>query len=72
MQTYAGNTPLHTATGRDMEEIVKLLVSNGADVNISNLEGDRPRVVHSSEMVSGVYGCVSQGGWVDLVLYYLD
>ena len=49
--TYTGNTPLHTAAGRHMDEMIKLLSNHGADVNIANMEGDKPRVVHTSEQV---------------------
>lgn len=50
-KTFAGNTALHTASGRDMEYMVKLLMQNGANVNIANREGDIPRVVRTSEQV---------------------
>ena len=49
--TFSGNTPLHTASGRDMENMVKLLLAHGANVNIPNLEGDIPKVVRTSEQV---------------------
>ena len=49
--TYTRNTPLHTAAGRHMDEMIKLLSNHGADVNIANMEGDKPRVVHTSEQV---------------------
>ena len=49
--TFAGNTPLHTASGREMDEMVKLLMTHGANVNIANLEGDIPKVVRTSEQV---------------------
>lgn len=49
--TFAGNTPLHTASGRDMDQMVKLLIEHGADVNIANLEGDIPKVGQTSEQV---------------------
>lgn len=50
--TFAGNTPLHTASGREMDQMAKLLMTHGANVNIANLEGDIPRVVRSSEQVN--------------------
>ena len=50
--TFAGNTPLHTASGREMDQIAKLLMTHGANVNIANLEGDTPKVVRSSEQVN--------------------
>ena len=49
--TFAGNTPLHTASGRDMDQMVKLLIQHGANVNIANLEGDIPKVGQTSEQV---------------------
>ena len=49
--TYSRNTCLHTATGRDMDEMVKLLLKHGANVNLANLEGDIPKVVRSSAQV---------------------
>lgn len=52
--TFAGNTPLHTASGREMDEMVKLLLKHGANVNIANLEGDIPKVVRTSEQVNTV------------------
>jgi ankyrin repeat protein len=50
--TYSGNTPLHTAAGRQMQEMILLLSKHGADVNVANMEGDKPRVVQGSEQVS--------------------
>ena len=50
--TFAGNTPLHTASGREMDQMAKLLMTHGANVNIANLEGDIPKVVRSSEQVN--------------------
>ena len=50
--TFAGNTPLHTASGREMDEMVQLLLAHGANVNIANLEGDIPKVVRTSEQVN--------------------
>lgn len=50
--TFSGNTPLHTAAGRQMQEMIKLLSRHGADVNVANLEGDKPKVVQGSEQVS--------------------
>ena len=50
--TFAGNTALHTASGREMDQMAKLLVTHGANVNIANLEGDIPKVVRSSEQVN--------------------
>ena len=50
--TYSGNTPLHTAAGRHMQEMIRLLSEHGADVNMANMEGDKPRVVQGSEQVT--------------------
>lgn len=47
--TFAGNTPLHTASGREMDDMAKLLMTHGANVNIANREGDIPKVVRTSE-----------------------
>ena len=41
-QTFAGNTPLHTASGRHMENIVHTLLEFGADRKLTNFEGDLP------------------------------
>ena len=41
-QTLAGNTPLHTASGRRMENIVNILLEFGADRKLTNFEGDLP------------------------------
>ena len=49
--TFAGNTPLHTASGREMDDMAKLLMTHGANVNIANREGDIPKVVRTSEQV---------------------
>ena len=57
-KTFAGNTALHTASGRDMEYMVKLLMQNGANVNIANMEGDIPRVVRTSEQVRPFFNLV--------------
>ena len=50
--TFAGNTPLHTASGREMDDMAKLLLRHGANANIANLEGDIPKVVRTSEQVN--------------------
>ncbi|XP_032230472.1 nuclear factor NF-kappa-B p100 subunit isoform X2 [Nematostella vectensis] len=46
-RTFSGNTAMHTAAGRQMDEVVSLLASYGADVNIQNREGDIPRVAYA-------------------------
>lgn len=40
--TFAGNTPLHVASGRKMKEIVAVLMAYGANPGIANYEGDLP------------------------------
>lgn len=51
VMTCSGNSPLHTAAGRHMLEMIRLLCDHGADVNLANMEGDKPRVVHTSQQV---------------------
>ncbi|XP_065901847.1 NF-kappa-B inhibitor epsilon-like isoform X2 [Dysidea avara] len=40
--TFAGNTPLHIASGRKMKDIVAVLMAYGANPGIANYEGDLP------------------------------
>lgn len=37
---YAGNSPLHTAAGREHKELVNILMAGGADPTMVNGEGD--------------------------------
>lgn len=39
-QAYDGNTPLHLAVAAENKNLVKLLLSVSADLNISNYDGD--------------------------------
>ena len=41
-QNAHGNTPLHLAVEGDLEEVVKLLLENGLDMEIKNIEGKTP------------------------------
>ena len=41
-QTFAGNTPLHAASGLRMENIIHILLEFGADRELTNFEGDLP------------------------------
>ena len=41
-QNAQGNTPLHLAVESDLEEVVKLLLENGSDMEINNREGKTP------------------------------
>lgn len=40
--TFAGNTPLHIARGRQMDFIVRILIKYGANINLKNIEGETP------------------------------
>ncbi|MDC0319392.1 ankyrin repeat domain-containing protein [Verrucomicrobia bacterium] len=44
-----GYTALHLASSNDHKAIVKLLVENGADINILNLRGQTPLDLSSTE-----------------------
>lgn len=41
-QTFAGNTPLHAASGHRMENIIYILLEFEADRKLTNFEGDLP------------------------------
>jgi B-cell CLL/lymphoma protein 3 len=40
--TFSGNTALHLASGQGMDQLVDLLIQNGANISITNIEGDAP------------------------------
>ena len=54
--TFAGTTALHLATGYCMDQIVRILIRNGANINLKNVEGDTP-----FDLMVKVYQLCTQG-----------
>ncbi|XP_028678829.1 uncharacterized protein bcl3 [Erpetoichthys calabaricus] len=53
-QTYSGNTALHSACGRGLLEITRILLKNGADSSIKNYHNDTPVMVAKNKKVIDV------------------
>ncbi|XP_078393866.1 uncharacterized protein LOC144677705 [Cetorhinus maximus] len=51
LQTYSGNTALHSSSGRGLMEIVKVLLKNGADSSIKNCHNDTSLMVAKNRKV---------------------
>ncbi|XP_078061691.1 uncharacterized protein bcl3 [Mustelus asterias] len=51
LQTYSGNTALHSSSGRGLMEIVKVLLKNGADSSIKNCHNDTSLMVAKNKKV---------------------
>uniref|UniRef100_UPI00398EEE38 B-cell lymphoma 3 protein-like n=1 Tax=Pristiophorus japonicus TaxID=55135 RepID=UPI00398EEE38 len=54
LQTYSGNTALHSSSGRGLMEIVKVLLKNGADSSIKNCHNDTSLMVAKNKKVIDV------------------
>ncbi|XP_069796156.1 B-cell lymphoma 3 protein [Narcine bancroftii] len=54
LQTYAGNTALHSASGRGLLDIVKILLHSGADASIKNCHNDTSLMVAKNKKVVDV------------------
>ncbi|XP_048880234.1 B-cell lymphoma 3 protein isoform X2 [Brienomyrus brachyistius] len=54
MQSYSGNTALHSACGRGQVEAVRVLLKNGADSSLKNYHNDTALMVAKNKKVTDV------------------
>uniref|UniRef100_A0A8C5Q8R4 B-cell lymphoma 3 protein n=1 Tax=Leptobrachium leishanense TaxID=445787 RepID=A0A8C5Q8R4_9ANUR len=53
-QTYAGNTALHVASGRGLEEIARILLKSGADTGIKNCHNDTSMTIANNQRITDI------------------
>ncbi|XP_028837455.1 B-cell lymphoma 3 protein homolog [Denticeps clupeoides] len=54
LQSYSGNTALHSACGRGHVEVVRVLLKNGADCSLKNYHNDTAVMVAKNKRVTDV------------------
>lgn len=57
VMTFDEITPLHIAAGRGMESVVALLLAAGANLNLTNYEGESPFDVAGSAQIRRMVSC---------------
>ena len=64
--SLSGNTALHTASGRGMGQITRILLSAGADVTVHNSQHDSAVTVANSKEVRMQFGIIQTRAWLEM------